>query len=186
MRVSLKKAAALASALAAISVSIPTGVAVSIYAVNSDGELQALVHSAIEQQKAALIKSQSISGAVYSIRMLIGQANGSKINALVTERAAIDKQLQIVNSVTLVEKQPDIAALGRQLAALAEAPQETYRGRSDSLVISIPNADLVTPELKALKKRRIAVEDELAHLNFTTEIELPDDVVTILRENDLI
>lgn len=184
MRVSLKKAAALASALAAVSVSIPTGVQASIY---SDADLATLIAQAAAAQNDAVKEARNNAMAVYRIRSLIGEANAGRINSLLTERAAIDKQLQILNAVSLVEKQPDIEALTRRLAALRDAPQErTYGGRTEELVIPIPNGNLISPALKALKKERIGIEDELAHLNFTTEIQLPDDVVTILRENDLI
>lgn len=185
MKVSLKKAAALALALGAVSVPIPTGLNFSIY--DDPLLLEPKLKDAETQHNLALKRAGDVISATYAIRLLVGQANAGAISALVTERAMVEKQLAMIGKIPIVDKQPDVEAILRRIESLKETPKtSSYSSPPDAVGISTQNATEITPILKIWKKRKLAIDDELAHLNFTTEIELPDDVVAILREYDLI
>lgn len=189
MHVTLKKAAALATALAAVSVPLESSVTLSIF---SDEDPEKLVSNETTTLTDNINKSMAVNNAVYAIRSLIGRANEGTINNLLTERALLDKQLALLNRfVQTNTRPPDWAAVTKQIASLRDTPQPSggynLGGRTaNAISIQLPTNDLVTDEIRALKKRRIAVEDQLAELNFKNTIELPEDVVTLLREFDLV
>ena len=185
MNVTLKKAAALATALASVSIAVPTTVTFSIYEDQDEASLQKKLAEAISERDTALTSAIAITDAVYKIRALIGRMNDSQgIGPLLTERANIDKLLQIVNAVPLVDTQPNLTSVQRQLTALT-TKTDAY-SRVEAVSVKLPSADAVSPIVKRLKKRRVQIEDELAQLNFGTTITLPDDVVELLREHDLV
>jgi hypothetical protein len=185
MQVTLKKASGLALALSAISVACPTGLNFSIY--DNPDHLESRLKDAEVQRDVALKRAADVISATYTIRLLIGEANAGAISALVTERAMIDKQLAMLNAIKIVENLPDVGAILRRVDALKEAPKtSSYSQPADTLAISLENWSVITPQLKHWKKRKIAVDDELAKLNYVTLITLPDDVVKVLRDHDLI
>lgn len=185
MQVTLKKAAALSLALSAISIAIPSGLNFSIY--DDPETLEPKLHDAATQRDLALKRAADVISATYTIRLLVGEANAGAISALVTERAMVEKQLAILNKVTLVESQPEVKAILGRLAAMKEVPKtSSYSAPPDAVGITLENASQITPALKYWKKRKIAIDDELAKLNYATLITLPDDVVAVLNEHDLI
>lgn len=181
MQVTLKKAAALASTLAAIKVDMPTTIRLSVYSEKDIAEEVEQAYAAID---TAVANALAITEGVYVIRGLIGQANEGEINSLLTSRAAIDKQLAILNTVVNTAKPLDYVALAAQRKSLANQTENMYGGIK-TLEITIPTVDLA-PAQKQLKKKRIQIEDKLSQLNFTKTIELPDDVVALLTEHDLV
>jgi hypothetical protein len=189
MNVSLKKAAALATSLTGVAISVPHILNVSIFSedARSAEALQAVVTAAAKDRDTELDRMRTVSRAVFVIRGLIGKANEGEINALLTERAGLDKELQIINAVPAVLKVPDFVAISRQIEDMRATPQvgtSSYRPPASAVGVPLP-FDPAT-EVRALKKRRITVEDRLASLNFNTNIELPDDVVAILQGYDFI
>lgn len=186
MHVTLKKAAALATALAAVTVPLESSVTISIF---SEEDPEKLVTAETAALTDNINKSMAVNNAVYAVRTLIGRANEGQINTLLTERALLDKQLALLNRFVQTNvRPPDWQAVTRQLTALRDQPQAAgaYNRPTIAIAIALPTNDLVTDELRTLKKRRIAIDDQLSELNFKTTIELPEEAVALLREFDLI
>ncbi|HPQ09713.1 MAG TPA: hypothetical protein PLQ98_00115 [Bacillota bacterium] len=191
MQVSLKKGAALALALSAIPVKLDHTYSIDVFGsppAPQDIEDMGLMLT------AQLNEALRINQAVFTIRSMIGQKNEGQINNLLTERAMIDKSLAIVGGLPLRSSTPNLATLPDKMAlAKEQASSNTFRsmigqkndGKTLTLLIEL-RTDTYVPISKALKKRRLKIEDELAHLNFTTMIELPEDVVAVLTAYDLI
>lgn len=179
MIVTLKKAAALSLALSAIKIDVPLKIEVGAYdslpnLFDADTQLVRNVEAVLNR-----------NAAVYEIRHLIGVANEGRINELIGIRAMIDKQLAFLNSIPTVTKRPNSDVIERELGALREAPADNY-GRKKSLTVEVHTASHLEPHVRRLKRLRIGIEDELAQLNYTNTIELPDDVVALLQEHDLV
>lgn len=188
MQVTLKKAAGLAAALASVSVLVNTSVNVSIF---SDRKVQDVIDEEMAVLTTNLDRALSLVEAVYTIRSLIGKANEGTISELLTERARIDKQLAVLNPLLQPQaRKLDIGAFEAQ----REAARNKGSGESigfgsrtaDHMTIPLPTSSLVEGTIKALKKARIRIEDRLAEFNFKTTIELPEEVVKLLTELDLI
>lgn len=179
MKISLKKAAALATALSALQTPAQPRINLSIYGDNSPEGVKDRIKTVVDEQEAIVAHNLALNAAVYDIRHLIGKANEGRINFLLTERALIDKQLQLLNSIPTTPA-PNFEHLSRQLTARA-----AMENPSTDLV-PIPTPMDFSMQIKSLKRERVKIEDELAQLNFTTMIELPEDVVTILTDNDLV
>lgn len=184
MQVSLKKGAALALALSSVPIKLDHTYTIDIFGgAPSNDDIQLMNTVLLAQVTEAL----RVNGCVYTIRKLIGKANEGKINELLTERAAIDKSLAIFNGIPLRDGDPNVTALAAKMLALKEqAPSSMGYGKPPSVQIELRTDNFPKDFVKPLKKRRLKVEDELAHLNFTTMIELPDDVVAVLTAYDLI
>jgi S-adenosylmethionine:tRNA-ribosyltransferase-isomerase (queuine synthetase) len=181
MQVTLKKAAALAAALSGVAIAASPSLNLSAY---SSKNISEEVEYETGVLKASVEKALQIAEAGYSIRALIGIANEGEINNLLTTRAAIDKKLSIINAVHNQAKAPDYDALTAQREVMKTGEQSVYSQKT--LSVTIPTADFTTPLLKTLKKERIKIEDKLAQLNFTKTIQLPEEVVSLLTELDLI
>lgn len=182
MQVTLKKAAALATALSGIKIEVSPVVALSAY---SNKDIAVEIDEATSELTSSVGSAMKIVGAVYAIRGLIGTANEGEINELLTVRAMLDKHLSILNAVNNTAKALDYDALKAQRAVLAAQEPNVY-GLAKAMNVNIPTGSFVLPLLKKAKKDRLKVEDKLAQLNFTKTIELPEDVVTLLTEHDLI
>lgn len=178
--VTLKKAAALATALASVKIETSTSVTLSIF---STSNVQNEVEAAIADIKLAVETTLEIQSAIYLIRALIGKANEGEINELLTHRAMLDKQLAMLNSVNNNVNPIDYDGVTAQREA-KKNQDNTYS--APSLSVTIPTGDFIQPAIKQVKKARISTEDKLTQLNFTKTIELPDDVVKILTDFDLI
>jgi hypothetical protein len=179
MRVTLKKAAALAAALSSIEIAIPHTVQVSAFDDAPDA-FDTWGVALREQIEKASVKWTT----VYQIRSLIGQANEGKINSLLTERAAVEKLIAIYGSIPSRPSNPSPAALSRQFEAIRNAPG--MGGRNVNVPVELETASIVDQPLDELKARKRVLDDELAALNHEISITLPDDVVTILRDFKLI
>jgi uncharacterized protein (DUF4213/DUF364 family) len=183
MRVTLKKGAALATALGAISLPLTTAVTISIF---SDDDVRKLADAELAVLSERIGKVASINQAIYHIRALIGEANSKDISKLLTERALIDKQLAAFNPLFQPNvKAVDFDAITRKREALRTGQENTYRS-ADAISFPLFTNSLVETTIKQLKKQRIKLEDHLSELNFRETIELPDEVVELLTEFDLI
>lgn len=183
MKVTLKKAAALSAAVAAATVKLDHAYAVEIYAEPPTEDFVNRARDILQQQIAS---ARTLSAVVFQLRRLIGAANQGSINSLLTERAAIEKQLAIVNAIPVRTQGTNIQALARQIEAIrgqGEA-QRIYGARAATL--ELETHTIVSPILRTLKREKRRVDDELQVLNFTTEIELPDEVVKVLTDLDLV
>lgn len=184
MQVSLKKGAALALALSAVPVKLDHSYNIDVFgAAPTQSDLDIMNNLLLVQVAEAM----KLNECVYVIRSLIGKANEGKINELLTERAMIDKALAVLGTLPLRDVSPNLTALAAKMAATKESlGTSSGYGRTPAVTLELLTEPYGKNFAKPLKKRRLKLEDKLAHLNFTTMIELPDDVVKVLTAYDLI
>lgn len=181
MEVNLKKASALSLALGGMTVAIPHTFALDPYAEPPTDEL---VDELEGQFIAAVGKAIEIVQATYMIRGLISHANEGRINDLLTARAELDKVLGILNAIPQRKNRPNLIALAAKLSASKDDKTPSY-GSKAGPTLDIPTAS-VAQTIRVFRKGRVKIEDELASLNYSTTIKLPDDVVALLTEFDLV
>lgn len=182
MQVTLKKAAALATALGAATDKFVQEIEISKHTTTP---IRDIVEEARSELEYKIDDIQCRIQAHYQLRDLIGKANEGEINELLTKRARIDKQLGVLELFPLRDH-PDYNVLEAKRTELRNGTSKDRYDYSDSIKVQLPTEGWVPPMVSHLKRERLAVEDRLAELNFTTKIELPDDVVRILRAYDLV
>lgn len=182
MKVTLKKASALAAAATAIvpTIKFDHSYVVDVYGDPPSDEAIEAANVLLNNQ---LTNALAIVGIVFRIRQMIGQANTGRIDGLLTARAAIDKQLSVLNQIPVRQQRTNLVALTRQMEALKGNEQKLY---GNNLKLDLETFSLVSPLSRQLIKDKRAIDEELATLNFTTTIELPADVVKVLTDLDLI
>lgn len=194
MQINLKKAAALASVLAGSQVKFDHAFAVDVFA---DAPTEDTVERAREALKQQVSLALGLADAAFLIRSLIGRANVGHINDLLTQRALVDKQLQLVNGIPLRQRGTDLVALTRQIEAKraggneAQGYQLALRGgqlalRGGGLTLDLETESIVSPLLKNLRRMKRNIDDELQAVNFNTQIEIPANVVRVLTDLDLV
>lgn len=182
MKINLKKAAAIAAALSAVKIDLNHVYSVDIFADPPTEDTVKQLRDTLSTQVATYL---ALIETVFEIRYLIGSANEGRINLLLTQRALIEKQLSVVNSIPVRSAGTNISALQRQLEAFHNKEKASYVGIKLP-TLELETASLVGPALSELKRRKRELDDELQALNFNTTIELPEDAVKVLTSLDLI
>jgi hypothetical protein len=182
MQITLKKAGTLAAQLGALVVPVPATLSVSKY---SDRPFEDLV---VEGEAAFTVALQTRLQAIqaqYKLRALIGAANADnagQVDNLLAQRAMLDAELKVLNAITQRKGAPDYPALQKQRAATLD--RETYG--SDEIELSVAPAEQVQPLIAERVKARAEIQDTLVELNFTTKLQVPEDVVAVLRYHNLV
>lgn len=132
MEVTLRKAHSLAEAMrsAAAKINTPTTVDVSIY---DEVEISGLLTDARSELTTSLEEAEALTAEAFSIRAMIGAANAkSGIDALLTEKAAIDATEKLFTQVSASPRSASPERAVRELEALKNAPAPTgYSARRE-------------------------------------------------------
>lgn len=182
MKVNLKKAATLSSALASTQIKFEHSFAIDVFA---DPPTAENAKTAQEGLNNHVILSMNLLAASFMIRQLIGQANADKINELLAARAMIEKQLSILNTIPVRPNGTNIEALTRQIKA-ARLPDARPNPYGRGLILELETESILSPIFRKLRRAKRDIDDELQGLNFNTTIEIPEDVVKILTDLDLV
>lgn len=185
MRVNLKKAAALSAALTALGVKTDHTLSVDVYADIPTEDLVKRLDDKFKEQVQTVL---NISAAAFMIRELISKANEGRINTLLSGRALIEKQLTFINTIPVRIAGTNLNTLARQIEAqrAAGAEGQARLGGRNGLILELATDSVVGPILRQLRRTKRDIDDELQALNFNNNIELPEDVVKILTDLDLI
>lgn len=196
MQVNLRKANALAKALQdeAHKQTAPTAVSISVYAENPD--IADIVKAAGDAVRAALADALALSTAAYTLRGLMGKAfHTSGINDVLTEKALLDKREKLISQVLAlaptgpqaeqeIELAPRrLASLIEQRAAAAGSSTVTLRAIGENLTVQVPPSAYVglDDELRAIRRRKTEISDELLSLNAANRITIPEDVAALIE-----
>lgn len=186
MKINLRKANALSKALLDEARKLPlhTVVAVSVY--NTENFVQGVAQTGVKMRQN-LQDAQALLAAGYVLRGLMGEAfQTSGISDLLTKKALADAREKLISRV--LEKDhnfnsaSDVTLAQPRLAALKEAvAAPTTRGygiTSDSLNVRVPDETFqgLEDELRAIRRQKADIADELLSLNTTTMIDVPAEV----------
>jgi hypothetical protein len=130
--------------------------------------------------------------ALYSIRATMGIANfqcgiGNKLSHL----AYIDKRLaQLDPLVQESAALKDLQVVAGQLEKIRNRREEHrmygYDNTVSSGVLQTSQVESIRGIMRELKKQKQSLNDEVLHLNVTTEIELTDEVENILKKEGIL
>jgi hypothetical protein len=195
MQVSLRKAAALESALREVakSINLSKTVSVSVYADTS--ERSGTVNTQIEDAQAALREGvtdiREALTAAYAIRAQIADLNAANgITALLNERAALDAVDRALSSLTTKDRSEGISPehVSEALRAQRARNEKSDYGTTDHVSVSIVGdfAAEIKAAAAANQKRKVAIADQLLTLNVGTTLVLSDKTVEVLQKHNLV
>ncbi len=140
-----------------------------------------------DQRRSDLLLAQ------FSIRGLVGAANAtSGIDAKLTQAAYIDKRIAQLAELVNADKQLDITVIKGKLDKIRNRKEESRSslyGRDDDVTTPVQTSEqLVSVKSLTLdlRKQKQKLNDEILELNVRTEIALTDEVVAILKAENLI
>jgi hypothetical protein len=191
MKVSLRKAAALSQLLFDASKKFPLTktISFSIYADVSVGKEMIEAREAFE---ANLTAAGDLVAGAYVIRALLGDANNKfGVDARLAEQAGLSAREKLLTAAiagndaygAVAYKEPN--TVGAQLSAMIERSKSSERIRSDdSLTVNVLDAGFITEiqnQLADIRRRKVAISDDLLGINTGQTVELPESVVKLLQ-----
>ena len=137
-------------------------------------------------------RRQRLLLALYNIRGLVGSANAqSGIDLKLATAAFVDKRVAQLEGL-VVDPVTNLAVINGKLDKIKNSKEESRRslyGISDTVsttVIGHEQLDVISAEIKNLKKQKQKINDEVLELNIKTEIPLSEEVVATLQSEGLI
>lgn len=136
-------------------------------------------------------RNEMLLKAIYSIRTFIGQANHfSGINDLLTKGAFLDHRIATVSKYAELPPTLSLDVIKGKLEKLKNmdtgSASHYYNDEISTYVLDQKMIDFYRETLKVLKKQKQQINDEVLEKNVKYEIELPPDVVELLRIEDLV
>lgn len=189
VKVSLRKANAIQTNISDLlkSIAVKTTVEISEFQ-----EPTAVLQTANDALMAADVRRSDLLMALYSIRATMGIANfqcgiGNKLSHL----AYIDKRLgQLDPLIQESAALKDLHVISGQLDKIRNRREEHRLYGLDSGVSSgvlqPQQMESIRGIIRELKKQKQSLNDEVLHLNVTTEIELTDEVEAILKKEGIL
>ena len=189
MRVTLRKAKALQTAIFEAINTLPIEVNISLGEFDNVG----MSISTAQQNftKNSLLRVE-LWRADYAIRDLVGQTNVAVgIASKLTEKALLDKLIEdmsgmVSSSAQLKSTDALTGALEKKKNAV---PVAGYGYREDTVTTGIFTLDQIEgfkKDLGNLKKQKVKLDDELLELNVRSEIELTEDIVALLKSVNIL
>jgi hypothetical protein len=122
----------------------------------------------------------------------VGSANAqSGIDLKLATAAFVDKRVAQLEGL-VVDPVTNLAVINGKLEKIKNSKEESRRslyGISDTVstnVIGHEQLDVISAEIKNLKKQKQKINDEVLELNIKTEIPLSEEVVATLQSEGLI
>lgn len=189
MQINLRKANAIQSEIRrAINETgnVPSTVSVSEYTKDVSVEVQ----KATVEWQLALQRKVALTNALYAIRTAVAAANANhNVNDLLTEVARTEAVMAINSQVANMEVARSLDEIQGRIQKLKEAPVDSpraalYGERYNQVATSVvTEADVANAKeaVKTLKRQRQDLQDKLLGLNVTTQINLSDETVAVLK-----
>jgi hypothetical protein len=189
LKVSLRKANAIQTNINDLlkAINVKTSVEISEFQ-----EPTVVLQAANDALMAADVRRSDLLMALYSIRATMGIANfqcgiGNKLSHL----AYIDKRLAQLDP--LIQESAglkDLHVITGQLDKIRNRREEHRLYGLDhgvsSGVLQAAQVESIRGIIRELKKQKQSLNDEVLHLNVTTEIELTDEVEAILKKEGIL
>jgi len=131
--------------------------------------------------------------AYYAIRDIVGNLNvTSGISTKLTQKALLERLISELHGLTssnsLILKDPSI--LAAQLQKIGKTVPTSdhygYRDKIDTGILSESDFKTLCDNKADLKKKKVKLDDELLELNVRTEVELPENVVEVLKKYNIL
>jgi hypothetical protein len=182
MKISLRKAnalqAAITEALAGLDFS-------NEIAINEFERPSEKLSNAKAQFLTNLVTRTDLINAVYDIRKKVADANArSEINNLLANIAGIEKEISFYSKLAKAPAVLNIDVIVGKLGKIKSRDEDQYYGRDDVVrtgIFTVADIDDFKAKLAIHKKLKVGLQDSLLELNVSTEINLSESTVEILK-----
>jgi hypothetical protein len=201
MEITLRRAHALEKACAEVigTLNVEPSFQLTVYT----NDLDKVLFEKDADAKRIINNISDLLSAQYIIRQLIGQKNSISIGPLLTQKALLNEREKVISGLLgiraiSVNKRYNISNSYIEHDFLKISPivngiKERMKIATSEIQEQIEVATL-SPEtvknfenaLSNIKRDRRNIQDEIAELNLTTKITLPDDVVKTLHKHNII
>lgn len=191
MKINLRKASALIAEIktAAKAITAETAVSVNLYSESIERET--------ESARLRLLKNierrTGLEKAYAELRGAVGRANAtSGISDLLAQDAYLETQEGFLRAIASAGRREDEFTVRQMVEARRKSNEGNSRniyGYDGNVSLNVLTAqDIETYELtvREIRKARRELKDRTVELNVRTEIEVPSDVESVLREEGLI
>lgn len=193
MDISLRKANALQLAIseALKSLKLDPALTLSIY----EPEAEATIAEALSAWEKERGTRGKLFDALYEIRRKVGVANDAAgIDGRLADIARLEKDAQFFSGlVGLTPRESRDVLTGRiqRLKTREDAPSPRFgaQGLQETVSVSLFEAEAIEgfkAELRQVKRRKQALQDDLLELNARSTISLSDEAVAVLKAEDLL
>lgn len=155
-------------------------------------DVETAINQANEKIFNEVNRQVDLNLALYTIRGLVGQANSAEIDGLLTRIAHNEKMIALNNHLLSSPKRVALDVLKGKLEKIKSIPEDTIRSvysRQTEVSTGVFSDDALKvfkTTVLNLKKEKQKLQDKVLELNIKTEIDLPEDVVAILKQEDLV
>ena len=158
-------------------------------------DVQADLNKATADWQKAIQRKIALTDALYTIRTAVSSANALyNVNGILTEIARIEAVMAIHSQVAILEVAKDIEEINGRIEKMKNTPSdsprsalygERYNQVSTSVVTKL-DVETAKESVKLLKRNRQELQDKLLGLNVTTQINLADEVVAVLKDEGIL
>lgn len=159
-------------------------------------DVQADLNKATADWQKAIQRKIALTDALYAIRTAVSSANALyNVNGILTEIARIEAVMAIHSQVAILEVAKDIEEINGRIDKMKAIPTdnlrpsglygERYNQVSTSVVTKL-DIETAKESVKLLKRNRQDLQDKLLGLNVTTQINLNDEVVAVLKDEGIL
>lgn len=188
MKITLRKANALQNAIQdhIKTLEIKTSVSLNEFQ-NIEGELAVARGLVITND----LKRAQLTRALYGIRARVGRANvESGVSDLLADAAYVDKRLGHLKGLTESKSVEAMSVLEGKVEKLRSVEAKSrvygYNDTVDTGVLSLDQIEAYKADVRALKKQKQSINDQVLELNVRTEIDLDADTVALLQAEQLV
>lgn len=157
-------------------------------------DMDALIQRTYNQTMAIDARRNKLTLALYTIRDMVGTANASSgIDSLLTQMAYIDRRIkQLTEFASAPEmmhknlRDQRIAQITREREGVEPTRNQLSTSQRHTSIFTAVHIAEFKSEMTKLKRQRQGMNDKVLHLNITTTIELSDDIVELLRDEEIL
>jgi hypothetical protein len=189
MKINLRKAASLQNAMQELIRNITVDLTVRL---NEFQDPVAVLEARAQELTVADSRRNDLLVVLYTIRAQVALANAtSGISGALARAAYTDKRIEQLNQMASADAQIDMVVIAGKLDKIRTRKEDSGRSlyREDEVSTGVlPRAaiDRVREIMRDMKKQKQAINDEILELNVRTEIDLSDEVVELLKRENLV
>ena len=153
------------------------------------------VDAKLDEAQAKLVKNlariDNLYGAYYDIRTAVGEQNSKGISAKLAMIAQHEKVIGVLTGQANTQPRTDVNVIKGKLAKIANSGTDgtSMYGRRDEVTTTILDENMIAEiktNISSLKNTKRKLQDSLLEDNISMKITLPQNVVDILRAENLI
>lgn len=188
MKINLRRAAALQNSINEALRGITLVTQVSL---NEFEDAEAAIQNQHRQMETALQRRYELNLALYEIRRAVGEANHTAgINTRLAEIARMDRHIEDLATLAKTDARRSPEVIQGSLEKIRRTTSDRIslydRITVDTPVLTAPEIEQYRRVVQENRRVRQALQDEVLGLNVTTEIELSDNAVCVLKQEGLI